>query len=174
MCLCACFVFLSKKHHKSKSEQVFIQHQLFQKHKRSKTKNKQRKVSNYMTILHILRKKNLHQHINLKKRPLISKTFIKRRKFFYLNRQIFVSHRTFLHHRRLYLQGKSNEFDQESLNRKAFTQHRALSYHQNKGGKINPAFFPDICITYNSAREEPSTPEQEEEVFVPFVTQSFY
>lgn len=75
---------------------------------------------------------------------------------------------------RLYLYGKSNEFDPESLNHRAFTQYRALSYHKNKGGKINPNFFPDICITYNVAREEPPTLEREEEEFVPNVTQSFY
>lgn len=142
--------------------------------KPTKDQNQTAKVSNYMTILHILRKKNLHQHINLKKRPLSSKDLIKRSKFFYLNRQIFVSNRSFLCHIRLYLLGKSNKFDQESLNRQAFMQYRALSYHKNKGGKINPDFFPDICITYNIAREEPPTPEREEEEFVPYVTQSFY
>lgn len=53
-------------------------------------------------------------------------------------------------------------------------QYRALSYHKNQGGKINPNFFPNIYITYNTAREVPPTPEREEIEFVPFVTQSFY
>ena len=75
---------------------------------------------------------------------------------------------------RLYLQGKTNEFDSESLNRRAFMQYRALSYHKNQGGKINPNFFPNVYITYNTAREIPPTPEREEIEFVPFVTQSFY
>lgn len=62
----------------------------------------------------------------------------------------------------LYLQGKSNEFDKEPLKNRVFTQYRALDYHKNKGGKINPAFFPKISITYNVARGEPLTPEREE------------
>lgn len=159
-CVCVLALFSCQRKSKPIQKQVFIQHKFstptFGKNQNTVQKNK---VSQYMTILHILRRKNLHQHINLNKRPLSSKAFIKRRKFLYLNRQIFISHRVFLRRMHLYLQGKSNEFDQDSLNNKAFIQYRALSYHKNKGGKINPAFFLDICITYNIAREEPPTPK---------------
>lgn len=74
----------------------------------------------------------------------------------------------------LYLQGKSNEFDKEPLKNRAFTQYRDLDYHKNNGGKINPSFFPKICITYNEARGEPPTLEREEEVETPFVKEIFY
>lgn len=62
----------------------------------------------------------------------------------------------------------------EPLKNRAFTQYRALYYHKNKGGKINLSFFPKICITYNKAWGKPQTPEREEEVQTPFVTESFY
>lgn len=166
--------FLVKKKSENQSQKQSIHPTSINTTKNIKNKVQTNKESHFMTILHILQKKKCHQNITLKRRPLSSKTLIKRRKFFYINRQIFVSHRVFLHRMRLYLQGKTNEFDSESLNRKAFMQYRALSYHKNQGGKINPNFFPNICITYNAAREVPPTPEREEIEFVPFVTQSFY
>lgn len=127
-----------------------------------------------MTITQILRKRSLHQKTTLKKRQLSSKTLIKRRKFFYINRIFFLSHKVFLRYMHLYLQGKSNEFDKEPLKNRDFTQYRALDYHKNNGGKINPTFVPQIYITYNVARGESPTLEREEEVETPFVTASFY
>lgn len=124
-----------------------------------------------MNITHILRKRNLHQKTKLKKRQIGSKAFIKKGKFFYMNRQLFLSHTVFLHHMHLYLQGKSNKFDKEPLSNRAFTQYRSFDYHKNKGGKTNPTFFPKNCITYNEARGEPPTLVREEEVETPFITE---
>lgn len=128
-----------------------------------------------MTDPHILRRKNIYRNTQLKKQQPSFSKFSKRNIFLYINRQLFKSHRTFLHHIKLYIQNKSNEFDKEPLKTRAYCQKSAFSQIINRGGNINPTFFPDECITYNIPRFEPPTPKQHiKEDFVPFITESFY
>lgn len=128
-----------------------------------------------MTNPLILRRKNLYRNITLKKQQPSFSKFIKRNKFVYINRQLFKSHWVFLHHIKRYIQNKSSEFDKEPLKTRAYYQKSAFNQKINRGGKINPAFLPDECITYNTSRPEPLTPEQNiNEDFVPFITESFY
>lgn len=128
-----------------------------------------------MTNPHILRRKSIYHNTKLKKQQPSSLKLAKWNKFLYINHQLFKSHRTFLCHICLYLQDKTNEFDKEPLRSRELCQKSAFSQCLNRGGKINPDFFPEECITYNIPRFEPPTPEQNiEEEFIPFVTESFY
>lgn len=122
-----------------------------------------------MTTPHILRRTSLHQKIKLKKRQPSSKTLVKRNKFLYINCQLFPSHRAFLHHMRLYIKGKTNEFDKEPLRSRAYIQKVTFNQHLNRGGRINPALYPKFLISYNEAQPEPPTPPRtpiEEEEFI--------
>lgn len=123
-----------------------------------------------MTTPHILRRTSLHHKTKLKKRQPSSKALARRNKFLYINRQLFKSHHAFLHHMRLYIQGKTSEFDKEPLRSRAYIQKVAFIQCLNHGGRIKPALFPQIYITYNEARPKPPTLEREEEEETPFVT----